>query len=58
MAQSVKCQTLGFSSGCHLMVCEFKPASDSVLTAWSLLEILSLPALPLLTLSVSLEMSK
>ena len=47
MAQSVKCPTLDFSSGHDLMVNEIEPppppTSDSVLTTWSLLGILSFP---------------
>ena len=43
MAQSVKHLILDFGSGSDLTVQEFEPALGSVLTAWSLLGILSLP---------------
>ena len=42
MAQSVKHLTLDLSSGHNLVVHGIKPASGSVLTAWSLLGIFSL----------------
>ena len=53
MAQSVKHLTFDFSSRHDLMVHGIKPVLGSVLTAWSLLGILSLCAL-----SLSLSLSK
>ena len=50
VAQSVKHQTLDFGSGHDLRVVRSSPTSGSVLTAWSLLGILSLPP-PSLSLS-------
>ena len=62
VAQSVKCLTLDFGSDHDLMTHEIKPHMGSVLTAWSLLGILSLPlsAHPWLVrvLSLSLKISK
>ena len=49
VAQSVKCLTLDLGSGHDLMVCQFEPVLGSLLSAWSLLQILSLP----LSLSLS-----
>ena len=46
MAQLVQCPTLDFHSGHDLTVHEIEPTSASVLTAWSLVGILS-PALSL-----------
>ena len=64
VAQSVERPTLDFGSGHDLTVIRSSPASGSVLTAWSLLGILSLP-LPCshllscsLSLSLSLSLSK
>ena len=48
VAQLVKCLTFNLSSGHELMVIRVSPTLGSVLTAQSLLEILSLPlSLPL-----------
>ena len=66
VGQSVKHPTLDFGSGHDLTVHEFKPASGSMLTAQSLLGILSLslslslsaPTLLLHTLSLSLKIKK
>ena len=56
MAQSVKRQMLGFSSGHDLMVHEFKPCiglcADRAESAWD-----SFSAPPLLMLSLSLSLS-
>ena len=64
VAQLVKCGTLDFGSGHDLMVCEMEPQWGPVLTAWSLLGILSLRlSLPLppvcsCILSLSLPLSQ
>ena len=59
VAQPVKCPTLDFGSEGHdLMVERLSPASGSVLIAWSLLGIVSLPlslSLPLFIFSLSLK---
>ena len=53
VAQTVECSTLGFGSGHDLTVRGFGPTLGSVLTAWSLLGILSLS----LSLSPSLSLA-
>ena len=57
VAQSVKCPALDFGSEGHdLTVVRLSPASGSVLIAWSLLGIVSLPrslSLPLFVFSLS-----
>ena len=57
MAQSVMHLTLDFSSGHDLKVHDIKPMSGSVLTALSLLEILSPHSLPLSLLMCDLSLS-
>ena len=62
VTQPVKRPTLGFGSGHDFSVCEFDPELGLVLTARSLLGILSLPLSlsvpPLLMLSLPLSLSK
>ena len=53
VAQSVKHPSLDFGSGHDLRVHEFEPMLGSVLTAWSLLGILSLPLSAPLLISLS-----
>ena len=58
VAQSVECLTLDFGSGHDLMVVRSSPTSGSILTAWSLLGILSLSLSLSLPLLCSLCLSK